>query len=95
MHALAVGMLSEAEIDGNLNLFRNRKADPKVWDELEKRERKIQIMEQFCKGCGNCVPACASKALYLEHGKAKIKREDCILCGYCAAACPEFMIRVV
>jgi len=95
MHALAVGMLSKAEIDGNLALICCDDVDPELWGELEKRERKIQIMEQFCKGCGACVPACTNHGIYLDGGKAKIKREDCILCGYCAAACPEFIIRVV
>lgn len=95
MHALAVGMLSKEEIAGNFTLTDTGQADPAVWAELEKRVRKIQIMEQFCKGCGACVPACTNHCIYLEAGKAKIKREDCILCGYCAAACPEFMIRVV
>lgn len=95
MHALAVGMLSKQEISGNFTLTNTGQADPLVWRELEKRERKIQIMEQFCKGCGACVPACTNQCIYLEDGTAKIKREDCILCGYCAAACPEFMIRVV
>lgn len=95
MNALAVGMLSEAEVDGNYALICQDEADPQLWAELEKRERKIQIMEQFCKGCGACVPACTNDGIYLEDGKAKIRREDCILCGYCAAACPEFIIRVV
>jgi len=95
MHALAVGMLSEAEIAGNYRLVTAGEAKSEIWDELEKRERKIQIMENFCKGCGACVPACTNHGIYLENGKAKIKREDCILCGYCAAACPEFIIRVV
>jgi len=95
MNALAIGMLSKAEIEGNFALLNNGTAEPSLWNQLEKRERKIQIMEQFCKGCGDCVPACTNQGIYLEAGKAKIKQEDCILCGYCAAACPEFIIRVV
>lgn len=95
MHGLAVGMLSKEEIEGNFILVNSGQAEASLWDELEKRERKIQIMEQFCKGCGVCVPACTNNCLFLEGDKARIKREDCILCGYCAAACPEFMIRVV
>ncbi len=95
MHALAVGMLSREEIRANFLLTNAGLADTAVWAELEKRERKIRIMEQFCKGCGACVPACTNHGIYLKDGKAKIKREDCILCGYCAAACPEFIIRVV
>jgi predicted aldo/keto reductase-like oxidoreductase len=95
MHALAVGMLSKAEIRANVILTSTGQADAATWNELEKRERKIKVMEEFCKGCGACVPACTNHGIYLESDKAKIKREDCILCGYCAAACPEFIIRVV
>lgn len=95
VHALAVGLLSKEEIDGNLKLFNQGIAESQVWDKLEARRRNIRIMEQFCKGCGQCIPACTNNALYLENGKAKVKRADCILCGYCAAACPDFIIRVV
>ena len=95
VHAVAVGLLSKAEIDGNLRLFNEDEADPATWEKLESRKRDILIMEPFCKGCGACVPACTNNGLYLENGKAKVRREDCILCGYCAAACPEFFIRVV
>ena len=95
MHALAIGMLSKDEIDANFALLSYGRSDQSVWNELEQRQRKIQIMEKFCRGCGACVPACTNNGIYLEDGKAKVKREDCILCGYCAAACPEFIIRVV
>ena len=95
MHALAIGMLSKEEVEGNILLLESDRADATAWEQLEKRERQIRIMEQFCKGCGACVPACTNQGIYLEDGKAKIRREDCILCGYCAAACPDFIIRVV
>ena len=95
VHAIAVGLLSKEEIDGNLALFNQGIAEAKTWEQLESRRRDILIMEQFCKGCGQCIPACTNQGLYLEDGKAKVRREDCILCGYCAAACPEFFIRVV
>ncbi len=93
--AVAVGMLNEKEIEANVALFHGQADNPADWAVLEKRCRKLKIMEQFCKGCGQCVPACHSGALHLEDGKAGVDEESCILCGYCAAACPEFMIRVI
>ncbi len=63
MHALAVGMLSKDEIEGNFTLVNSGQAEPRIWDELEKRVRKIRIMEQFCKGCGACVPACTNHGM--------------------------------
>jgi predicted aldo/keto reductase-like oxidoreductase len=93
--ALAVGMLSEQEIEANLALVSDGVADDATWQVLESRRRRLRIMEQFCSGCGNCVTACTNDALSLVAGKARVDDAACILCGYCAAACPDFMIRVV
>jgi aryl-alcohol dehydrogenase-like predicted oxidoreductase/Pyruvate/2-oxoacid:ferredoxin oxidoreductase delta subunit len=95
VHGIAIGMLSEGEIEGNLALFDRDEADQRLWEGLEGRRRKLQIMQAFCKGCGACVPACTNNALTLVDGRAQVDDEACILCGYCGAACPEFMIRVV
>ncbi|HJV66597.1 MAG TPA: aldo/keto reductase [Geomonas sp.] len=95
VHGIAIGMLSESEIEGNIDLFDNGKAEPVLWEKLEGKRRKLRIMQAFCKGCGACVPACTNNALNVVEGKAKVDEETCILCGYCGAACPEFIIRVV
>ena len=95
VHGVAIGMLSEGEIEGNLALFERDEADPELWERLEGRRRKLQIMQAFCKGCGACVPACTNNALAVVEGHAQVDEANCILCGYCGAACPEFMIRVV
>jgi len=95
VHAVAVGMLSNAEIEANVRLFSTGEAEPAVWQQLEARTRHLSIMERFCKGCGECVPACVNGALSLVNGKATVDEETCVLCGYCGAACPEFIIRVV
>lgn len=95
VHGVALGMVSEAEIDGNLALFSRDEADPILWEKLEKKKRKLTIMQAFCKGCGACVPACTNDALSMADGHARVDDDACILCGYCGAACPEFMIRVV
>lgn len=95
LHGIAVGMLSEEEIDANIALFSGLAPDAATWDVLESRRRKLAIMKNFCKGCGSCVPACASKALTLVDGKPVVDETACVLCGYCGAECPEFIIRVV
>jgi predicted aldo/keto reductase-like oxidoreductase len=95
VQAVAVGMLSEQEIDANIALFSGEPPDEKVWQLLESRRRRLAIMKNFCKGCGNCVNACASSALSLQNGVPVVDETACVLCGYCAADCPEFIIRVV
>jgi len=95
VHAVALGMLSISEIDANIRLFSTGEADQGEWQQLEARTRHLRIMERFCKGCGQCVPACVNGALAMVDGKAKVDESTCVLCGYCGAACPEFIIRVV
>lgn len=95
VEAVAVGMLSPAEVDANLALFAGAAPVAEVWAKLESRRRHLRIMDRFCKGCGACVTACPSGALALVDTKARADEPTCILCGYCAAACPEFIIRVV
>ena len=95
VHGVAIGMLSEQEIDANIAFFEQGTVDEELWAALEKRRRRLRIMEQFCKGCGHCVETCGSKALTMVAGKAVVDDAACILCGYCGAACPEFIIRVV
>lgn len=95
IHGIAIGMLSEAEIDANIALFEQGTAADAVWQRLESRRRRLQIMTNFCKGCGRCVEICSSAALTMVDGKPLVDEANCILCGYCAEGCPEFIIRVV
>ncbi|MDY0270110.1 aldo/keto reductase [Trichloromonas sp.] len=95
VHGVAVGMLSETEVDANIALFSDSPLDDGLWRGLEARRRRLKIMERFCVGCGACVEACTNHALSVFDGKARVDEDRCILCGYCAAVCPEFMIRVV
>ncbi|GFE62038.1 aldo/keto reductase [Geobacter sp. AOG2] len=95
IHGVAVGMLSEQEIDANVAFFEHGVMEEAVWQGLESRRRRLLIMEQFCKGCGKCIDICGSKALSLVGGKAVVDETSCVLCGYCGSGCPEFFIRVV
>lgn len=95
VHGVAVGMLSEKEVDANIALFSGAAADDTVWQELESRTRRLAIMKNFCKGCGSCVDACINHALTMINDKPVVDEAACVLCGYCGAECPEFIIRVV
>ena len=95
IHGIAVGMLSEKEIEANIALFSGIAPEDECWKELESRTRRLAIMKNFCKGCGNCVGACINGALRMEDCKPVVDEAACVLCGYCGAECPEFIIRVV
>ncbi|HPU95984.1 MAG TPA: 4Fe-4S binding protein, partial [Bacillota bacterium] len=56
---------------------------------------KSILVEEWCTGCGACVPACKQGAIGIEEGLAKVDRTKCVLCGYCGRACPNFNIRIV
>lgn len=95
VHGIAIGMLSEQEINANIAFFESGHLDGAVWKGLESRRRRLKIMEQFCKGCGKCIEYCGNGALALVDGKAVVDESSCVLCGYCGAGCPEFFIRVI
>jgi NAD-dependent dihydropyrimidine dehydrogenase PreA subunit len=62
-----------------------------------KRMRKvIEIDENTCNGCGQCILACAEGALKLVDGKARLVGD--ILCdglGACIGDCPTGALRIV
>jgi NAD-dependent dihydropyrimidine dehydrogenase PreA subunit len=56
----------------------------------------IEIDEELCDGCGNCVPSCAEGALKIIDGKARVIAE--IFCdglGACLGECPMGALKVV
>jgi NAD-dependent dihydropyrimidine dehydrogenase PreA subunit len=56
----------------------------------------IEIDEDLCTGCGNCVVACAEGALQVIDGKAKVINE--IFCdglGACIGECPEGALKII
>jgi len=54
----------------------------------------ISVDIQQCKGCGICVDACPTGAIYLVEGIATIDAERCDDCGVCVDACPHEAILV-
>jgi aryl-alcohol dehydrogenase-like predicted oxidoreductase len=106
--ALAIGMQSEAEIRFNVSLLRGERPDAEVVSALVTQPRRLHV-EQWCTGCGTCVPYCRYGALAVRTapgtapaasaapaaGHAAVDQSLCVLCGYCAARCPAFAIRVL
>ena len=56
----------------------------------------IQIDEELCDGCGNCVPSCAEGALEIIDGKAKVIADVyCDGLGACLGECPVGALKII
>ncbi len=56
----------------------------------------IEIDEELCDGCGNCVPACAEGALEIIDGKARVVADlYCDGLGACLGECPTGALKIV
>lgn len=56
----------------------------------------IEIDEERCDGCGQCVPACAEGSLEIIDGKARVVSENlCDGLGACLGECPNDALRIV
>lgn len=56
----------------------------------------IEIDEELCDGCGECVPSCAEGAIEVVDGKARIVAEKlCDGLGACLGECPTGALRVI
>lgn len=56
----------------------------------------VEIDEDLCDGCGDCVPTCAEGAIQIIDGKARLVSD--VLCdglGACLGHCPQGAITVV
>ncbi|MGI6722092.1 MAG: aldo/keto reductase [Anaerovoracaceae bacterium] len=52
-------------------------------------DKKIQIDQGDCEGCGACQKRCPNHAIYMnEKGLANVNHDICLTCGYCAPVCP-------
>lgn len=60
------------------------------------RRKIIEIDENLCNGCGQCVPSCAEGALRIVDGKAKLIAEKyCDGLGACLGDCPTGALQVI
>jgi NAD-dependent dihydropyrimidine dehydrogenase PreA subunit len=62
-----------------------------------KNSRKIvEIDEERCDGCGNCVISCAEGAIQIIEGKARIVKDSyCDGLGACLGECPQGALRII
>ncbi|MGE5584108.1 MAG: aldo/keto reductase [Bacillota bacterium] len=94
VHAVAVGMVSQAEVDMNCRIF-SGESIPQAERVGTPNTKQLKIVRNHCRGCGACARTCPSGALSIVDGKAAVDPAACVLCGYCSAACPQFAIRMV
>ena len=60
------------------------------------KRKIIQIDEEKCDGCGQCVPSCAEGAIQIVDGKARLAAEKyCDGLGACLGECPKDALHVV
>lgn len=55
----------------------------------------VQLDEDLCKGCINCIKRCPTQAIRVRNGKAVITKEFCIDCGECIRICPHHAKKAV
>ena len=56
----------------------------------------VQIDEEKCNGCGECVPACAEGAIRIVNGKAVLSADNlCDGLGACLGECPQDAIHII
>ena len=63
--------------------------------DMKKTRSIIEINEELCNGCGECVPACAEGAIQIVDGKAKLVKDlFCDGLGACLRECPKGALTV-
>lgn len=60
------------------------------------KRKIIQIDENLCDGCGNCILACAEGAIEIIDGKAKVIADKyCDGLGACIGDCPQNALKII
>ena len=63
---------------------------------MKKLRKIIEIDEELCDGCGQCVPSCAEGALQIIDGKARIVSDNlCDGLGACMGECPNGAMKII
>ncbi len=63
---------------------------------MKVKRKIIEINDELCNGCGQCVPSCAEGALQIVDGKAKVVADIyCDGLGACLGECPVGALQVI
>ncbi|RJP87770.1 MAG: 4Fe-4S ferredoxin [Desulfobacteraceae bacterium] len=63
---------------------------------MKKIRKIIEIDNELCDGCGQCVPSCAEGALQIIDGKARIVSDNlCDGLGACMGECPNGAMTII
>ncbi len=63
---------------------------------MKTRRKIIEIDEDLCDGCGQCVISCAEGALQIIDGKARVVSENlCDGIGACLGECPQGALEII
>ena len=94
---LAMGMVSEDEVDYNLAYFQAGDPEKALLPPLQVERKWFQVVEVLCQQCGTCVDFCPNGAISRESADQTpvINHDLCLRCGYCVGECPQFAIRMV
>jgi len=63
---------------------------------MKQMRKIIEINEELCDGCGQCVPDCAEGSLQIINGKAKLVADKlCDGLGACLGSCPTGALQII
>lgn len=63
---------------------------------MQVKRKIIEIDEERCDGCGNCIPSCAEGAIQIIDGKARVVKDQyCDGLGACLGDCPQDALKLV
>lgn len=97
VNSMAIGMLSNSEIDANIAALDGRDVPETTRMELGKIKKKLLVQTASCIGCAACENICPNFAITVDKvsSKAVVDFDKCILCGYCVPKCPRFSLRLI